>query len=258
MRNKLTWFCLPLLMPILPVHAIAQNKPTILFLGMKHFQSFSDIHSPRRQKEIEDVVALLMKYRPTKIACERPFGDNTFTLYREYLDGDYELSIHESNQIGFRLAKGLHLEKVYPVDYRIEAALPSLDSSAKANNQEMFLRRLTEGYDSVGLPSDEMIKTSSILQVLRAVNAEDFLDKIDQVNLSSYVHIGKDADYVGTDHLTEWYKRNLRIYTNVTRIIDSNDDRVLVLIGAAHVNVLRWFALGSGEYAVESAEEILK
>jgi hypothetical protein len=103
-----------------------------------------------------------------------------------------------------------------------------------------------------------MIKTSSILQILRAVNAEVFLVKIDQVQLSSYVHIGKGADYVGTDHLTEWYKRNLRIYTNITRIITSNDDRVLVLIGAAHLNLLGWFALGSGEYNLESAEEILK
>ncbi|MFH0989388.1 MAG: DUF5694 domain-containing protein [bacterium] len=251
-----------LLMTILTLNAYAQNshsKATILFVGMKHFELFDDIYSPKRQKEIAEIVTLLKKFNPTKITCERQFVDKeTFEIYSKYLKGDYELSIHESNQIGFRLAKELHLEKVYPVDYRTEATLPSIDSSAKANNQEVFLRRLIDGFDRIGTPSDDMIKTSSILQVLRAVNAESILEQVDRVQLSSYVHIHNDKDYIGTDHLTEWYKRNLRIYTNITRIIDSKNDRVLVLIGAAHVNVLRWFALGSGEYNVEKADEHLK
>ena len=84
------------------------------------------------------------------------------------------------------------------------------------------------------------------------------MGKIDQVQLSALVHIGKDADYTGTDHLTEWFKRNLRIYTNIIRTIDSNNDRVLVLIGAAHINLLRWFALGSGDYNVEEATIYLR
>ncbi|MFH0989429.1 MAG: DUF5694 domain-containing protein [bacterium] len=256
------WSSFILLLSFLAMNVFAQNtqkKATILFMGMKHFQLFDDIYTPKRQKEIEEVVALLKKFNPTKITCERPYGDiETLELYSKYRKGTYKLSIHESNQIGFRLAKELHLEKVYPVDYRIEAKLPSIDSSAKANNQELFLRRLIDGFDTVGHPSDEMIKTSSILKVLQAVNADTFLEQVDQVQLSTYVHIGNDTDYVGTDYLTEWYKRNLRIYTNITRIIDSNNDRVLVLIGAAHVNLLRWFTLGSGEYSVERADEYLR
>jgi pheromone shutdown protein TraB len=36
-----------------------------------------------------------------------------------------------------------------------------------------------------------------------------------------------------------WYERNLKIASNVLRIIDSPSDRVLVIIGAAHGPILR-------------------
>jgi hypothetical protein len=236
----------------------AHNKPTILFVGMKHFELFKDIDTPKRQKEIREVVALLEKFKPTKIAFERQYGDEeTSKLYSKYLRDEASLSIYESNQIGFRLAKQLRHQKVYGVDYRILGNLPSLDSSAKANKQEIFLRRLNEGLDAIGTPSDTMIKSSSVLEILRAVNAADFLPKTDEVILSSMVHIGQGVDYIGTDHVTEWYKRNLRIYTNITRVSDSSSDRVLVLMGAAHLNLLRRFASESGEYVLEDVNKYL-
>ena len=47
-----------------------------------------------------------------------------------------------------------------------------------------------------------------------------------------------DPEYLGTDVLTLWYKRNLRIYTNVTRLNQAGD-RIFLLIGSGHTGVLR-------------------
>jgi uncharacterized protein DUF5694 len=50
---------------------------------------------------------------------------------------------------------------------------------------------------------------------------------------------GEPGDYAGPDLLAEWYKRNLRIYNNVTKVVAGPEDRVLVIFGAGHLGWLR-------------------
>jgi hypothetical protein len=39
----------------------------------------------------------------------------------------------------------------------------------------------------------------------------------------------------GPDLLAEWYRRNIRIYNHVTKLIASPDDHILVIFGARHL-----------------------
>jgi len=41
------------------------------------------------------------------------------------------------------------------------------------------------------------------------------------------------------DLLSDWFRRNSRIYGNVESLLDSADERVLVIIGAGHLAWLR-------------------
>jgi hypothetical protein len=245
---------------------ITQNKPTILFVGFCHLDdSLLNILSPQRQKEVEEVVTRLRRYQPTKIAVERDVREND-TLddrYAKYLIGNYDISGKrerfvntklETYQIGFRLAKELQHKKIYGVDFR-NWVVPStsMDSFARANNQEIFLSRFKEvNDDEIDKPMNEIIKTSTILRLLQFLNADSTIPIVDRAILCSDLHIGRGENYNGTNQVLRWFERNLKIYTNITRIVDSPNDRILVLIGAAHVNSLRWFALLSGEYTVES------
>ncbi len=44
--------------------------------------------------------------------------------------------------------------------------------------------------------------------------------------------------YEQTDLVTNWYKRNLRILTNLNRVVTPGADRVLLLIGSGHLHIL--------------------
>jgi hypothetical protein len=50
------------------------------------------------------------------------------------------------------------------------------------------------------------------------------------------------AIYVRADLVTNWYKRNLRILTNLNRVTEVGKDRVLLLIGSGHLAILRQLA----------------
>ena len=57
--------------------------------------------------------------------------------------------------------------------------------------------------------------------------------------------VGTAADPKGAEVLAGWYKRNLLIYGNLVRLIDSPQERILLLIGQGHAKLL-------SEYVAES------
>src|SRR5438876_8902448 len=52
-------------------------------------------------------------------------------------------------------------------------------------------------------------------------------------------HYGEPGDYAGPDLLAEWHRRNMHIFNNVTKLVTSPDDRILVIFGAGHLGWLR-------------------
>jgi len=52
-------------------------------------------------------------------------------------------------------------------------------------------------------------------------------------------HFGEPGDWAGADLVSEWFRRNMRIYSNIVRLIDSPNERVLVIYGAGHLGWLR-------------------
>jgi hypothetical protein len=64
--------------------------------------------------------------------------------------------------------------------------------------------------------------------------------------------------YARTDLVTNWYKRNLRIFTNLNRVAKLPDDRILLIIGAGHLKILTELASDSTYYCVAPATDYLK
>ncbi len=67
--------------------------------------------------------------------------------------------------------------------------------------------------------------------------------------------IRNDKEYPGVDLLADWYKRNLKIFSNIARITESKNDRILIIIGAGHAKLLQQFIEDSGEYNWERADK---
>lgn len=110
--------------------AAAQEPVPVLTLGTFHFDFPNldqvqyaeseqiDVLNPVYQNEIETLVGLLEKFAPTIIVIERPvkMQFETDSLFRRYLADCYDLQRGEDEQIGFRLAKRLGIDRIYCVD----------------------------------------------------------------------------------------------------------------------------------------------
>jgi hypothetical protein len=198
-----------------------------------------DVLAPKRQAEIVELLEILKRFRPTKIAIESTvYEDRRPKQYAEYLAGKYTLTANEIEQVGFRLAKELGMKAIYPVDIDGDFPWQRVINFAKGMGQSQFMDQIMSEIGAMVKAQDAYLHAHTVLETLLYMNDDD---KVAQ-DVGFYyreAHLGEPGDYAGPDLLASWYQRNIRIYNNITKIIGSPNDRVLVIYGAGHLGWLR-------------------
>lgn len=237
-----------------------EKRPAIFLVGSFHFAYYNlDAHktekdkqvnilSPQKQKEMKELMDYIVRFRPNKIAVES--GSNTGYLmarYREYKNGKRPLGKDETEQIGFRLLERFNLDTIYGVnantlegdlyDGRDSLVLrPLLDSiyqdwDFKSNDSISARYRRFYSYN------DRLAREMSLLQYFRYSNSDKVLNRGFGAYLNGDFNLGKTR---GADALAmHWYARNLRIYRHIQQMSTSPNDRILVLFGRGHIEILK-------------------
>lgn len=215
-----------------------EKKGKVLVLGTFHMSEHEGLFSERRQTEIGDLVSILADFKPTKIAVEM-IVENSKILnekYEQYKLSNYNLEMNEIFQIGFRLGLKLDHKRIYSIDWMGSSDMDygEVEKWAKENQPEL----LNEIYDGISLP--KLTESKSIKDYYKELNDPTLLIKLHKM----YVNIARIGDvnnYVGMNWLSWWYKRNLIMYSNLTRLLDSEDERVLYIVGSSHSTIVSKF-----------------
>jgi uncharacterized protein DUF5694 len=223
-------------------------RAEVLVLGVYHMANpgrdifnmqADDVLAPKRQAEIADVVEALKKFRPSKIAVESDVAtDSAPKLYLDYLAGKQELTRDETQQLGFRLARELGHKTIYPVDTDGDFPFQRVIDYARASGRSKELDALMGEVGAMVKAQDDYLHSHTVLETLLYMNSDEKVAR----DVGYYYReaiFGEPRDWVGADLITEWFRRNARIYANVMKLIDSPDERVLVIFGAGHLGWLR-------------------
>lgn len=225
------------------------KRAEVLVLGTYHMANpghdiynmqADDVLAPKRQQELAELAAVLKKFQPTKIAVEADYGTDAIPKrYAEYLAGTHPLSRNEIEQIGFRLAKDLGHTTIYPADADGDFPWPRIVNYAKANGQSAKLEEISGGgWGAMVKAQGDYLKTHSVLEILLYLNSDARVAK-DVGFYYLVARFGEPGDYAGPDLLAEWYRRNIRIYNNVMKLVATPEDRILVVFGSGHLGWLR-------------------
>ncbi|MGL2965841.1 DUF5694 domain-containing protein [Flavobacterium sp. XGLA_31] len=252
------------------------QKKEVLTLGTFHFAFHNkdvkkidkkdqiDVLDEKYQDEINKIVERISKFKPTIIAIEvdPSLQTKVDSLYNCYVDGTYQLNREEYQQIGFRLAKKLHLKKVYCVNdwgrnYDNIDSILHHDPIAV----QKFTNFFTHNPDSTLIHySTDIFKTKGIIAQLKELNNPVTIEK----DLGNYLvgafkyQTPENTDF-GVDFTTGWwFNRNLKIFRNIQKIESNNSDKILVIYGAGHMNLLNLFFNASPEYKLENINRYLK
>ena len=252
--------------------ACGPDDTQLLVLGTYHMApsgqdrfnaEVDDVRSPRRQQEVAAVQERLARYAPTRIAIEGAFvGSPWPERYRSYLKDEYALGANEIEQIAFRLARTLGHAEVYPIDFqmwmdgRVPAEIgkprpkpaPSPTATpAPAHEPPAHVREM-----------QTLIRSGTVLDVLRFVNTDRYLRE-DHAGYVAGLRPDPDSDalYGTTDPIANWYKRNLRMFTNIYRIAEPRE-RILLLVGAGHGAILRRLAIDAPDVCLVDVARALE
>lgn len=238
-----------------------------LFLGSYHMDNpgrdvhntkADDVLAEKRQREIAEVVRLVERYRPTRIMIE------TNAARQERVDGEFAASCHgdrpldgdEREQLGYRIACNLGLDGVVAVDWNDlgpiadENSVNYLAAIERAGQQEERARHMQIGKAN-NARSQQILDNGSVRDMLLHLNSPQWLAD----NAHAYFRIGlygTAADPAGANWMMLWFGRNQQIFNNIVRHTEPGD-RVLVIYGAGHGNLLRQLARDSGFYRVHDA-----
>lgn len=242
------------------------GRAEVLVLGVYHMANpgrdifntqADDVFAPKRQAEIGQLIEVLKKFQPTKIAVEAdPWGPRK-GQYADYLAGKYTVTRNEIDQIGYRLAKELGHKTVYLVDADGEFPYPRLVNYAKASGRSKELEAMMGGIGERVKAQSAYLASHTILEALLYLNADDYVAQ-DVGFYYRQARFGEPGDWAGADLLAEWFKRNIRIYSNVMPLADSPNERVLVIFGSGHLGWLRQDFAGNPDLRLRKLEEFVK
>jgi len=234
----------------IPVAARSQSaaRPEILILGTYHMANpghdihnmqADDVLSTKRQQDIAQLIEVLKRFHPTKIAIESDVTSQRVQKeYADYLAGKYKLSRNEIDQIGYRLARELGHKTVYPVDVDGDFPWQRVVNYAKANGMSDKLDANNAGFGAIVKEQGDFLAAHTVLETLQLMNSDARVAR-DMGLYFSIVRYADPFEYAGPDLLAAWYQRNIRIYRNIVALIDSPNEKILVIYGAGHLGWLR-------------------
>jgi Family of unknown function (DUF5694) len=247
----------------------------VLLLGTFHFgypnldghktdsSKFIDVKSPQRQMEIEELAEVIRRFKPTRIYVESSHQPWIDSLYKEYLNGSYQLGRNEIFQLGFRIARQMNHTQLYAVDtwpfsnehYKRFPIIDSLwnDNSAVDSLRDNYWAAQYKTFYDVG-DSVELVLT--MLENFLLMATPEVVQRMHGHYLAS--GFAKEST-AGADILSLWwYNRNLRIFNNILRTKPAANDRIVVLFGNGHTPILKHCFYSSPEFEVVELKTLVK
>lgn len=253
-----------------------QNETSldVLLFGTFHFANFNpenngdvlqinvtDVLTNKNQKELEKIAKAITDFKPEKIFLEYPYSkqNQLDSVYSNFSVRDYsQAKRDELIQLGFRVAKILKHKQVFAIDYRTDFPYDSLVKQMERANQFDLLKKDSLELERLEKFENEMFSSSkSLSEILFYNNNAD----VRQSDINWYLSIanqgGNKDNFVGTYLASEWYRRNLYMYSIIQKTVESNDKRIMILAGASHIGMFKDFIDKNPEWKTTELKEIM-
>lgn len=204
---------------------------------------------------------------------EQPHLDS---IYAAYQQGSLPLTAvpygrSECYQVGFALAKDLHLSVPRGINYYVGTSQSLLRSG---HNFDLFQHDLRE-LQTTARPLKRLVQhdSLSVYDYIALMNQPHLLALSHRAvyNTPAYVTDGTfastnsaevsrvDTAYIGVQYISLFYNRNLKIYTNLLRVQQQTQaQRLLLIYGQNHIAVLQELLRVNPAYQVVEAAPYLK
>jgi len=245
------------------------KKKQILLVGTFHYANPGldvaqlnnfNIMSEKSQKELELMSDKIKKFGPDKIFVEWEFSKQADLdkFYNKNTDSLFKASKNEITQLALRTAKKLNHKKLYGMNLYTSFPYDSLMMSMEKANQKDLLERNKATTQSFEKIHNEKIAKSSLQEMMLYYNKK----QTENENLQWYLEIanraGNPDDFTGPSLVSNWYKRNLYMYSLIQKLTETKDTKIMILVGAGHAALIREFITHDPTFELVELSTVLK
>lgn len=280
------WFA-SLLLTVAHLTAFGQTeKIQILLLGSDHLNQVyhedypnTDVLTSSNQKQMQELASLIAPFQPDMIGIEDTpdYQNTTDSLYVLYRDDALDLRTLESGrreayQLAFRIGKQASVDEITCVNYKggtSQGILANGDNIERYQQEGQELRQLVmEKYAE--LRSGELSlkdyvvflnqpatyqKVYHLRYITPAKVRNGFFENPDEMVDTAFV----DPQYIGAELISVFKNRDYKIYSNiVVNQMAKKAKRILIVIGAGHLESLKSIFSGDPDYEVVNANDYLQ
>ena len=271
----------------LSIKAFAQTQKTdIVIMGCDHLAQLyknnnpnTDVLTPNRQIEIQQVANLIIDYKPDAVMVEvlPEYQHEMDSLYNLYIQNKLKVEQlpdgrSEVYQLAFRICKKLRLSKVYCVNAPGGTSQSILDNGENIEvykNEGLKLRSMvTEKYAALGDDKLSLKDLFLYLNMPQTYNMVYHLRYITPARVTNGTFKNPDkmvdsafvnSKYIGAELTSVFKNRDYKIYSNIVTTVNKvKSKRALLLIGAAHIGSLKSILRDDEEYNLIDANLYLK
>lgn len=133
------------------------------------------------------------------------------------------------------------------------------DTAANKKFINFFYQNPDTAQIKASFPED-IFTTKGIKAELRIKNSAENLQKdFGSYLIGIFKYETESEPFFGTDYVTGWwFNRNLRIFRNFQKIQRKPTDKILVIYGAGHMNLLNLFFRSSPEFNLVKTNDYLQ
>lgn len=254
-----------------------KNQKEVLLIGTFHYnnpgadvaktKSF-DILKEKPQEELDFIANKIAAFKPSKIFVEwdydeQPELDSLYQLYQKdkYFTNDSLNDFYRKNeifQLAFRAAKKGEVTQIKGIDYKTEFPFDSLMTVLDKNGQVEIQSRIGEMIETFTSGFDKKIeKGESLLDLTYYLNSPELREVSNEFHNQIPLLAGSRDNFIGPFLTSEWYKRNLYMWSLVQKGIEKNDERIMILVGASHATTMKDFIDENQDWKVIELKSIV-
>ncbi len=219
-----------------------------------------DEENIENQNNAKKIVQMISKFDPTIICVEVPLEeqDELDTEFKKYLNSEKPSSYKgEVGLIAFEVGRMSKVDKIYGIDHEMEYnynIVREIDNKIDGKTIQEFYSNPFKYFPDLNVDETKL----TFFDRMRIGNTNGFLDFLILTNADLLTHVGSGEGFEGADEAAKFYKRNLRIYSNLNRIPATKDDRIFILTGGSHTAFLREFMKRSTKYEMVNTLDYLE
>ena len=227
-----------------------------------------DIMSEKSQSELKAISEKIKEYNPTKIFVEWPHDEQVEldSLYNLHVNDSYftnqDLSDfylkNEIFQLAFRTAKENGIKRVYGIDYSTSFPFGEVMAAIEKANQNDLRDKINDGIIKFTDDFDNKIEAGiSLTELTYHLNTKEMRYFSNDFHNNLMLVAGDTNDFSGPTLTSEWFKRNLFMWSLIQKHTDEKDERILVLAGASHAAMFDLFISNNNDWKVVELKDVM-